>query len=156
MMRLLFLILGTVFGFLLSRAGATTYDYYAKLFLFRDLQLLYVIATAAGVGMMGMALIRRYRPYALLDRQPILLDPKPYQKQLIPGSLIFGLGWGLAGACPGTALVMMGEGKLGALFTIIGLVLGTYIYGIVVSRRPDPARQYTGNVATKMETKEAG
>ncbi|NOX37265.1 MAG: YeeE/YedE family protein [Calditrichaeota bacterium] len=156
MKRLVFLVLGTVFGFLLSRAGATTYDYYAKLFLFQDLQLLYVIATAAGIGMMGMAFIRRYRPRSVLEGQPITLEPKPFQKHLIPGSLVFGLGWGLAGACPGTALVMLGEGKLGALFTIIGLVMGTYIYGILVSRKLYPARQYTGAVATKVETKKAG
>ena len=54
--------------------------------------------------------------------------------RLVAGSLLFGAGWGLAGACPGTALAMLGEGKLGAGFTIVGLVLGTYIYGVWQSR----------------------
>ena len=48
---------------------------------------------------------------------------------LIPGALLFGLGWGLVGACPGTVLAMSGEGKLGAFFTIVGIALGTYLYG---------------------------
>jgi len=40
------------------------------------------------------------------------------------------LGWGLAGACPGTILVMAGEGKVTALFTIVGILLGTWVYGL--------------------------
>ena len=49
-MKFLFLPLGALFGFLLSRGGATTYDFYAKLFLFEDAQLFWVIATAIVVG----------------------------------------------------------------------------------------------------------
>ena len=54
-------------------------------------------------------------------------------------ALLFGLGWGVAGACPGTVLVMLGEGKLGALFTIAGITAGTYLYGAVHTRKGDPA-----------------
>ncbi len=135
MVQIIYLLLGTLFGFALSRAGATTYEYYAGLFLFKNFQLLQVIGTAVIVGMMGFALVRRFKPRSLLQKQPITITPKPYKKTLIPGSLIFGLGWGLAGACPGTALVMLGEGKLGVLFTLTGLILGTYSYGVWESRK---------------------
>lgn len=135
MIQLLYIFLGALFGFALSRAGATTYDYYAGLFLFRDFQLLQVIGTAVGVGVVGFALVRKFKPRSLLQRTPIQITPKPYKKTLIPGSVIFGLGWGLAGACPGTALVMLGEGKLGVVFTLIGLILGTYSYGIWETRK---------------------
>ncbi len=154
MKRIVFLMMGIIFGFLLSRAGATTYDYYARLFLFQDFQLMFIIGTAAAVGMVGVRCIRKYRPSSLLERSPIVLEPKPFTKGLIPGSLMFGIGWGLAGACPGTALVMLGEGKLGALFTIIGLVMGTYIYGILLSRkarasRAEPSEQMTPEIEAK-------
>jgi len=128
---LLSLPLGTLFGFILSRAGATTYDFYAKLFLFQDLQLLWVIVTAGAVGALGVALLKATGAKALVGSS-ISFKGKPYKRALVPGSLLFGAGWGLAGACPGTALVMLGEGKLGALFTIVGLVLGTYLYGRIV------------------------
>ena len=49
-MKYAFILFGAVFGFLVSRAGATTFDFYAQLFLFQDLQLLWVIATAVVVG----------------------------------------------------------------------------------------------------------
>ena len=130
MKKYIFMLFGILFGFILSRAGATTYDFYAKLFLFQDLQLLWVIATAAMVGMVGVAILKSLQARSILDGQPLSFAGKPYTKSLIVGSLIFGLGWGFASACPGTALVMLGEGKLGALFTIVGIVMGTYLFGL--------------------------
>ena len=136
-MEYAFLPMGVLFGFVLSRAGATTYDFYAKLFLLQDLQLLWVIVTAAGVGIVGVALLKRLSPATVLGAKPINFKGKPYKPDLVPGALLFGVGWGLAGACPGTALVMLGEGKLGALFTIVGIALGTYAYGALRSRTMD-------------------
>lgn len=138
-MRTSFLFLGALFGFLLSRAGATTYDFYAQLFLFQDLQLLWVIATAAGVGAAGTALLRRSKARALVGGGPIALQGKPWKRGLVAGSLLFGVGWGLAGACPGTALAMLGEGKIGAAFTVGGILVGTWLYGVQLSRSQAPA-----------------
>jgi len=129
--RYSFLLMGAVFGFILSRAGATTYDYYAKLFLFQDLQLMWVIGTAAAVGAVGVAALRKLGPRALVGGEAIDFKGKPWKKGLVVGSLLFGVGWGLAGACPGTALAMLGEGKLMAGFSIVGILLGTYLYGVL-------------------------
>jgi uncharacterized membrane protein YedE/YeeE len=135
MKKIIFLLLGSLFGFLLSRAGATTYDFYAELFLFSNLQLLFVIAVAAGVGAVGMAILKAVQAKPLIGTTPIEFKKKPYKKTLIPGSILFGIGWGLAGACPGTALAMLGEGKLGSIFKIGGMLLGTYIYGLQESHK---------------------
>lgn len=140
---ILYLGLGVLFGFILSRAGATTYDYYAQLFLFEDLQLMWVIAVAAGVAAVAFALLKRQNAKALLSRKALTFRGKPYLTTLIPGSLLFGAGWGLAGACPGTALVMAGEGKLGALFTIGGMLLGTYAYGRLQRVSPSAPKSAT-------------
>ena len=135
MKKHLFLLFGTAFGFILSRAGATTYDFYAKLFLFEDFQLFWVIATAAAVGTIGVALLKKLKARSVLEGKTISFQGKPYKSSLMPGALLFGMGWGLAGACPGTALAMLGEGKLGALFTLGGIVLGTYLYGLQQNKR---------------------
>lgn len=134
MKKYTFLLFGAVFGFILSRAGATTYDFYAKLFLFEHLQLLWVIATAATIGAIGVALLKTIKARSLFENQPIAFKGKPYKASLVPGSILFGMGWGLAGACPGTALVMLGEGKLGVLFTLAGIFLGTYLHGLQQSK----------------------
>lgn len=132
-----FLLLGALFGFILSRAGATTYDFYPKLFLFEDLQLFWVISTAAILGAVGVAILKSLHARTLIDHHPIAFKPKPYRASLLPGSLVFGLGWGLAGACPGSALAMLGEGKLSSVFTLLGIFIGTHIYGAQQSRTID-------------------
>lgn len=129
-MKYLFLPLGAVFGFLLSRAGATTYDYYAELFLFRDLQLMWVIGCAVLVGAPLLAMLERYRVRSVFDGAPIQLLRKPFKRGLVVGSLMLGVGWGLSAACPGTVLAMLGEGKLSAGCTALGIVLGTWFYGV--------------------------
>ena len=135
MKKYAFLAFGALFGFILSRAGATTYDYYAKLFLFENLQLLWVIATAAAVGAVGVAVLKLLKTRSWFEGRAISFQGKPYKASLVPGSILFGLGWGLAGACPGTALAMLGEGKLGSLFTLVGIILGTYVYGLQQGHR---------------------
>lgn len=129
-----FLLLGTLFGFLLSRAGATTQDYYAQLFLFQDLQLLWVILSAVTVGSIGIAAFKWLRVRRLGGSTALDFQTKPMRRGLIGGALLFGIGWGVTGACPGTAPAMLGEGKLMALFTIAGIALGTLLYGALNGR----------------------
>ncbi|GKT12842.1 MAG: hypothetical protein ISEC1_P1825 [Thiomicrorhabdus sp.] len=128
------LLLGSLFGFLMSRAGATTFDYHAALFLFEDLQLLKVFGTAVTVGVIGVLLLKKYQVSAVVTGQPINFITKPYKQGLAAGALIFGIGWGLTASCPGSVPIMIGEGKVGAYFTLIGLVLGTLVYGMIQSK----------------------
>ncbi len=132
--QLLFLALGALFGVLLSRAGATQPELIARLFLFEDLHLLWVIASAIAVGAAGIALMRRIRLRALGQDSPIRFEGKPYARPLIAGSLLFGLGWGLTGGCPGTVLTMLGEGKLYVIPVIAGMLAGTWLFGWWSSR----------------------
>lgn len=134
-MRALFVVLGVAFGFLLSRAGATSQDFYAGLFLFEDLQLMWVITAAVATGIVGIGLLRLLYPYAILDCSRLRFEGKPMRSGLVSGSLLFGIGWGLSGTCPGSAPAMLGEGKVMALFAIGGIALGTYLYGRVAGAR---------------------
>jgi uncharacterized membrane protein YedE/YeeE len=54
---------------------------------------------------------------------------------MMPGSLLFGVGWALSGACPSVALVQIGEGKLAALATLVGIFAGNYGYAWLHERR---------------------
>jgi len=134
-MRVLFVVLGTAFGFLLSRAGATTQDFYVGLFLFENFQLMGVIAAAVVTGAIGTGLLRALYPYSILDCTRLRFEGKPMRRGLVSGSLLFGVGWGLSGTCPGSAPAMLGEGKVMALFAMGGIVLGTYLYGRVAGAR---------------------
>jgi len=133
--NLLFLALGALFGFLLSRAGATEPELIARLFLFENLHLLWVIVSAVAVGAVGVALMRRASLRAVASGSPIRFEGKPYVRTLVLGSLLFGTGWGLTGGCPGTVLAMLGEGKLYVLPIIAGLLAGTWLFGLWSSRQ---------------------
>lgn len=139
-MKFLFVLFGTLFGFLLSRAGATTFDFHAQLFQFGDLRLLWVIASAVAAGAAGIFIMKWWRARSLLGGEPLQFDGKPMRRQLVPGALMLGIGWGLTGSCPGTAPVMIGEGKFAALFTVAGIVLGTYAYGALTGKQKRIAR----------------
>ena len=55
------------------------------------------------------------------------MTSKPYGPGVLWGGLLFGVGWALAGTCPGTALAQIGEGKLAGIVTFAGIVLGAYV-----------------------------
>jgi uncharacterized membrane protein YedE/YeeE len=133
-MKPVFLFFGILFGFLLSRAGATTFDFHAQLFLLENLQLLWVIVSAVAVGVAGIFIMKRLRVRSLMGKEPLTFEGKAMRPQLVSGALLLGIGWGLTGSCPGTAPVMLGEGKLAAVFTVVGIVAGTYLYGLVRER----------------------
>lgn len=127
------LLMGVTFGYFMSHAGATTYDFHAKMFLFEDFQLMIVIGVAVVVAMIGVWIMKRLRVTAIATGEEVDFVKKPYQKGLLVGALLFGIGWGMTASCPGTIPAMMGEGKVAGIFAFIGLLVGTTAYGILQS-----------------------
>lgn len=132
-----FILFGALFGFLLSRAGATTPDNYIGLFLFDNLQLLWVLLTAVLVSMVGIQALKIINAKSVLTREPLTFVGKPMRTDLWGGAILFGVGWGMTGSCPGTAVAMLGEGKFAVLATVLGIIVGTYIYGLRETRRSE-------------------
>lgn len=120
-----FLAFGLVFGFILSRVGATDYDTVTGMFLLSDLHLMGVIGMAVVVAGSGLFYWRRR---AAEGKPAPTIKPKPVKPGLVLGALLFGAGWALTGTCPGTGLAQIGEGKLMALFTVGGILIGTTLY----------------------------
>ncbi|HQS03205.1 MAG: hypothetical protein B7Y07_03790 [Halothiobacillus sp. 24-54-40] len=125
-----FLLFGIVFGFLLSRAGATDPALISSLLLFQNLHLLWVIGTAVGVGAVLNLSAKIFHWRNLSNGQLISFPHKPFVRALIPGALLFGTGWGLTGVCPGTAPAMLGEGQWFVGVILMGIVLGTWLVGL--------------------------
>ncbi len=134
---------GILFGYFLSKAGATDYDTVINMFRPIDvyihktpggfdfhldsLRLYGVIGVAIAVIALGLFLLDNSRRPSMsgnrLDWEPLKWDPD----RLI-GAFIFGAGWALTGTCPGTSLAQIGEGKLVAIFTVIGIAAGVWAY----------------------------
>jgi hypothetical protein len=124
--------LGTVFGFVLSRSGASDYNYIQGMFLFEEFQLYGIIGTAVALTAPGVWLIRRRGRTAL--GRPIDLQAAPGHRGNVVGGLLFGVGWSLTGMCPGSILVNIGEGKLYALAALAGALAGAALFGTAYSR----------------------
>ena len=122
-----FSLFGMLFGFVLSRGRVTDYDTIAGMFRLTDLHLFGVIGGAIGTAAIGLWLIRRGGNRTLTG-DAVEVRRKPLQPGVFSGGLVLGAGWALSGACPGTSLVQVGEGKLLAIFTVAGIVLGTYAF----------------------------
>ncbi len=134
--KLGFLGFGLIFGFALSRVGASDFNLIYFMFTGVDLTLVGVIGTAIVIGALGMFVLR-LRGAKTAGGQPITVKRKDLKRWSLLGALIFGLGWGLAGACPGTVLAQIGEGKWLGGFTVLGMIVGTYVYAHLKSANPD-------------------
>ena len=117
--------LGVALGYSLSRIGFTDYGELHRMFVFADLRMFLVFLGAVLVTGLGTALLGRWRS----------LPHKGIHRGVVIGGVLFGLGWAIAGACPGAALAQLGEGKLTALVTLAGIAMGTALFVAVDRRR---------------------
>ncbi|MFX4262343.1 YeeE/YedE thiosulfate transporter family protein [Pelotomaculum propionicicum] len=119
------LIFGIIFGFLLQKGGVTRYDVIIGQLLLTDFTVLKVMLSAVVTGMAGV--------YALKGLGLAQLHPKPGSfGSSVVGGLIFGLGFGILGYCPGTVVGAVGQGSLDALFGgVVGVITGAGLFAAV-------------------------
>ena len=131
MMTVLYLALGVIFGFVLSRSGAADYDMIQGMFLFERFQLYGIMGVAVLLTAGGLQLIRRRG--RTLTGCAVAFEEKQLNRGSIAGGLLFGIGWSIAGMCPGPILVNIGEGKIYAFATLAGALVGAGAFGSVYS-----------------------
>jgi uncharacterized protein len=110
--------LGLAFGFVISMSGLSDWSELHAMFTFASPRLLLAFGGAVALAMAGFFLFARH------DQLP----PKHVVPGTVPGAILFGAGWAIAGACPGAALVQLGEGKWYALVTIAGILGGAWLH----------------------------
>ena len=131
-MSALYLTLGTAFGVILSRSGAADYNYIQAMFLFGSFQLYGIIGTAVVLTAAGLWLIKRTGTIA--NGAPLVVEVKRLHRGNVAGGLLFGVGWSMAGMCPGPILVNIGEGKIYALAAFAGALAGAGAFGVLYER----------------------
>ncbi len=137
-MVLLYLVLGTVFGFVLSRSGAADYDFIQGMFLLTNFQLYGIIGSAVAFTAPSLWLLKRYGK--TLTGKPLVIELKPGHRGNVVGGVLFGIGWSIAGMCPGPILVNIGEGKVYALAAFAGALIGAGVFGVLYPRLQQPMR----------------
>jgi len=115
------LFTGVVFGFMLQKGQVLRFEKQVGFMLFRDMTIIKFMFTAVLVGMVGI--------YGCHQLGWIALSPKATNVvAIILGGLIFGIGWAIAGFCPGTAVGALAEGRWHALWALLGMFVGAALY----------------------------
>jgi uncharacterized membrane protein YedE/YeeE len=122
----------------LSRSGAADYDFIQGMFLFTNLQLYGIIASAVAITAPGLWLLKRYG-HTLFGR-PLAIELKPGHRGNVYGGILFGIGWSIAGMCPGPIWVNIGEGKVYAIAALAGALVGAGAFGSLYPRLQVPFR----------------
>ena len=115
------LVTGVIFGILMQRAEVARYDRQLGALRLKDLTIVKFMLSTVAVAMVGT--------YLLKDMGLVKLSVKPMiMGAVIPGGILFGLGWAGLGYCPGTSAAARGDGRLDALWGILGMLFGAGLY----------------------------
>lgn len=119
---------GLGFGIVLAWSGMTSPNVIRQALLFQRSYLFLFFASAVLVAAAGLALLRRIQPRALLADVPVSWTSERPAGRHVTGALVFGLGWGVADACPGPIATQVGQGIAWGALTLAGVVIGVYLF----------------------------
>lgn len=117
------LITGIIFGFLMQKARVLRYDKQLAALRFLDMTIVKFMLSCVLVGIVGLYLLNNLGVIQFKIKATVL-------GANIIGGLIFGMGWGLLGYCPGTQLGAVGEGRHDAAWGILGMLVGGFLYAL--------------------------
>ncbi len=136
MKHLRYLLLGAYFGIVLTKSEVTTWHKIRAMFYFREPDLYLIIGLGVVVGSICVWFVRRSKPTTPFG-EPVVVQPKPMHKGVFFGSFLFGIGWFIAGTCPGPIYAQLGGGEFFAVFTLIGAIIGAYAFALLKPKLPD-------------------
>jgi uncharacterized protein len=134
--KLVGLLVGAGFGFVIAWAGVTDPKIIRNMLLLREPDVFLLMGSAVVIAGAGVRLLRAWRVRALVTQEPIAWSVSSVQSRHIAGSALFGVGWSVACTCPGPVAAMIGQGHVAGLVVAAGLVSG-----IAIRRRFDPRTQ---------------
>src|SRR3954447_22797262 len=119
-------VIGALFGAMLTWTGMASPEVIRKALLFQDSYLFLMFAAAVLTSFVGLRLVRGRR--ALLTGGRIDWRVERPERRHVVGSLVFGIGWGVADACPGPIATQLGQGIWWSVFTLAGVLLGVRLF----------------------------
>jgi uncharacterized membrane protein YedE/YeeE len=131
-----YILVGFIFGIVLTKAEAVSWYRIYEMFHFQSFHMYGIIGVAVATGLIGIQLIK-IKKLKDIDGNPIYIQDK--EKGNIRywiGGILFGLGWALVGACPGPIFILLGAGFLSVGLVLLGAVFGTFLYGLFKDKLP--------------------
>ena len=132
-----YLVLGVLFGITLTKSEVLSWFRIQEMFRFQSPRMYEIIVSAIVVAAASLALIRRLG-VKTISGEPITIPPKSMGLgvRYAAGGTIFGLGWALAGACPGPLFALVGNGVSVMIVAIASALAGTWLYALLRPRLP--------------------
>jgi uncharacterized protein len=128
MKNLKYLLIGILFGIILTKSEVISWFRIQEMFRFESIQMYGIIGLAILVGAISTQLIKRYQLKSA-EGDLIVISEKTLNKGTIFGGIIFGFGWALTGACPGPLFALIGNGYSVIIVALASAVFGTWVYG---------------------------
>jgi len=131
-----YLFIGIFFGIVMYKSEAASWFRIYEMFQFQSFHMYGIIGSALILGVIGVQLIKSNKLKSFFG-EPIKIEPKEKGVwKYLNGGIVFGLGWALAGACPGPIYTLIGVGYVSILVVLAGALLGTFIYGLLQKKLP--------------------
>ncbi|MEX0315896.1 MAG: DUF6691 family protein [Allomuricauda sp.] len=130
------LVIGIFFGILLFKSEAASWFRIYEMFRFDSFHMYGIIGSALVIGIILIQLIKRFQLKSFYGEHLEIPPKEKGFKRYMFGGIFFGLGWALAGACPGPIFTLLGAGFLPIAVVLVSAVLGTYVYGILKHKLP--------------------
>lgn len=130
-----YLAVGIIFGITFVKAEVISWFRIQEMFRLHAFHMYGVIGTAVVVGAISVWLIKYFKLRTLYG-EPVHFEDKKFDKGVIYGGLIFGIGWAITGACPGPLFAQIGGGFSVIAVTLLSAIAGTWTYGALRDRLP--------------------
>ncbi|MGI8747839.1 MAG: YeeE/YedE family protein [Deinococcus sp.] len=131
-----YLLAGTFFGVVLVKSEAASWYRIQEMFRFQSVHMYGLIGSAVLTGMITNWLLRRMQARSLNGETIHVQSKDPGLPRYVLGGLIFGLGWGLSGVCPGPIFTLLGSGVWPMLIVLLFALIGTWLYGVFRDHLP--------------------
>lgn len=136
MKNIKFLLVGVLFGIILSKAEIISWFRIYEMFKFQSFHMYGVIGSAVVIGIGLMFLFKTKKIKTIQGEAIEVIAKKKGIPRNLLGGIIFGLGWALGGACPGPMFALVGKGILPILVVLLGALLGAFAYHAVKQKLP--------------------
>ncbi len=131
-----FLLVGILFGIVLVKSEAVSWYRIFEMFKFQSFHMYGIIGSAVGLGIIFLWIFKKYDISSIEGDKIIIPKKKQSIIRYLLGGTLFGLGWALAGACPGPMFILIGTGAFSVLLLIAAALLGTFTYGLLRNKLP--------------------
>lgn len=133
--NLKYLGMGILFGIIAVKSEIISWYRIQEMFRLHSFHMYGVIGTAVVVGAISVWLIKRFN-IKTIQGEKVIFHAKQFHWGNVIGGLMFGLGWGITGACPGPLFAQIGSGLVVVMVTLISAIAGTYAYGVLQNKLP--------------------